>query len=67
MCWSKRLRKAGVAVAWNHRFDDLKDEGETVVATVEELGGTATGYIVPHWETIIKRRYPVRAHYLVGC
>jgi 2-polyprenyl-6-methoxyphenol hydroxylase-like FAD-dependent oxidoreductase len=62
----QRLRKAGAAVTWNHRFDDLKDEAETVVATVEEMGGTATGYIVPHWETVVKRRFPVRARYLVG-
>ena len=62
----QRLRKAGVAVAWNHRFDDFRDETDSVVATVEELGGTATGYIVPHWETVVKRRYPVRARFVVG-
>jgi 2-polyprenyl-6-methoxyphenol hydroxylase-like FAD-dependent oxidoreductase len=62
----QRLRKAGVAVAWNHRFDDFRDEAESVVATVEELGGTATGYIVPHWETVVKKRYPVRAQFMVG-
>jgi 2-polyprenyl-6-methoxyphenol hydroxylase-like FAD-dependent oxidoreductase len=30
----ERLRKAGVAVNWNHRFDDFHDAGETVVANV---------------------------------
>ncbi len=62
----QRLRKAGVAVNWNHRFDALQSEGDTVVANVEELGGSASGYIVPHWETVVKRRFPVRASFVVG-
>jgi 2-polyprenyl-6-methoxyphenol hydroxylase-like FAD-dependent oxidoreductase len=60
------LRKAGVTVNWNHRFDDVQSAGETVVANVEELGATATGYIVPHWEGVVKRNFPVRAQFLVG-
>ncbi len=62
----ERLRKAGVTVNWNHRFDDVQSAGGTVVATVEELNATATGYIVPHWEGIVKRSFPVRAQFLVG-
>lgn len=62
----ERLRKAGVTVSWNHRFDDVQSAGETVVGTVEELGATGTGYIVPHWETVVKRSFPVRAQFLVG-
>ena len=62
----QRLRKLGVAVNWNHRFADLHNDGEAVVATIEELGATATGYIVPHWESIVKRSFPVRAQFLIG-
>jgi 2-polyprenyl-6-methoxyphenol hydroxylase-like FAD-dependent oxidoreductase len=62
----QRLRQAGVTVDWHHRFADCQDQGDTVTATVEELGGTATGYIVPHWETVVKRAISVRARYLVG-
>jgi 2-polyprenyl-6-methoxyphenol hydroxylase-like FAD-dependent oxidoreductase len=62
----QRLRKAGVSVNWNHRFDDCQEQGEGVTAAVEELGGTATGYIVPHWETVVKRRIPVRARFVIG-
>jgi 2-polyprenyl-6-methoxyphenol hydroxylase-like FAD-dependent oxidoreductase len=62
----QRLRKAGVTVSWNHRFDDVQSAGETVVGTIEELGATGTGYIVPHWETVVKRSFPVRAQFLVG-
>jgi 2-polyprenyl-6-methoxyphenol hydroxylase-like FAD-dependent oxidoreductase len=62
----QKLRKAGVAVNWNHRFDSYAEQGEGVTAAVEELGGTATGYIVPHWETVVKRRIPVQARFVVG-
>jgi 2-polyprenyl-6-methoxyphenol hydroxylase-like FAD-dependent oxidoreductase len=62
----QRLRKAGVQVNWNHRFADLQEQDEQVAVTVEELGGTATGYIVPHWETVVKSQMAVRARYLVG-
>lgn len=62
----QRLQKAGVTVEWGHRFADCQDQGDAVTATVEELGGTATGYIVPHWETIVKNRISVRARYVVG-
>ena len=63
----RRLRqKAGIAVNWNHRFDSCQTEGEAVVATVEKLGGTATGYIVPHWETVVLKTLAIRARFLVG-
>jgi 2-polyprenyl-6-methoxyphenol hydroxylase-like FAD-dependent oxidoreductase len=62
----QRLRKAGVAVNWNHRFNGFESAADTVLATVEELGATAAGYIVPHWEAIVKKSFPLRAQFLVG-
>ncbi len=62
----QRLRKAGLNVDWNHRFADCREQNDQVAVTVEELGGTATGYIVPHWETVIKSRIAVGARFLVG-
>ena len=62
----QRLRKAGATVNWNHRFHDYQSDGDMVVATVEELGATGTGYIVPHWETVVKRNFPIRAQFLIG-
>ena len=62
----ERLRRAGVSVRWNHRFDSFTNEEELVAATVEKLGGTSTGYIVPHWETVVRDRWPVRAQFLLG-
>jgi len=61
-----RLRRAGVKVKWNYRFADLADEPELVAATLEELGGTGTGYIVPHWETVVKERHSLRAQFVIG-
>ena len=62
----QRLRKAGVSVNWKHRFNDVQSDAGAVVATVEELGATATGYIVPHWETVVKQSSSIRAQFLVG-
>jgi 2-polyprenyl-6-methoxyphenol hydroxylase-like FAD-dependent oxidoreductase len=62
----QRLRKAGIIVNWNHRFAGFQDETAEVAAIIEELGGTSTGYIVPHWETIVKRRTTLRAQFIVG-
>ena len=56
----------GVTVAWDHRFADLRDEGDSLMVEVEELGGTGTGYIVPHWESLVRRTFAVRAQFLVG-
>lgn len=62
----QRLRKAGVTVNWNQRFADFQNDAGMVVANVEELGATGTGYIVPHWETVVKRSVQVRAQFVVG-
>jgi NADPH-dependent dioxygenase len=62
----EKLRKAGVRVQWNHRFDALENTDDFVVATIEKLGGTSTGYVVPHWEMVVKSRRQLRAEFLVG-
>lgn len=62
----QRLRQAGVKVLWNHRLADFVDEEQNVAVTIEELAGTSTGYIVPHWETVVKERSVVRAQFLLG-
>jgi 2-polyprenyl-6-methoxyphenol hydroxylase-like FAD-dependent oxidoreductase len=62
----QRLRQAGGAVNWKHRFNSLQKDSSEVVTTVEELGETGTGYIVPHWETVVKRSFTLRSQFLVG-
>ncbi|HTL18083.1 MAG TPA: FAD-dependent monooxygenase [Patescibacteria group bacterium] len=62
----QRLRAAGVSVQWNHRFEGVEEEQEGVETVIEELEGTSTGYIVPHWETVVKSRSTLRAQFLIG-
>lgn len=63
----KRLRQTGTQVTWNCRFADVTTDGEDeLVAQLEELGGTSTGYIVPHWEMTVTSRLACRAQFLVG-
>lgn len=59
-------QKNKVKVLWNHRLDAFENDGDAVVATVEKLGGTASGYIVPHWETVVQKRFPMRVQFLIG-
>jgi 2-polyprenyl-6-methoxyphenol hydroxylase-like FAD-dependent oxidoreductase len=58
--------RAKSPVNWKHRFDGFSLEENSVVATVEKLSGTAVGYIVPHWETVVQKRYSIRSQFLIG-
>jgi len=62
----QRLLAAGVPVHWNHRFEGFSEETESLSVTVEELEGTTTGYIVPHWETVVKTRRSLHTEFLIG-
>jgi 2-polyprenyl-6-methoxyphenol hydroxylase-like FAD-dependent oxidoreductase len=62
----QKLNEAHVQVAWNHRLADLRSEGGVVLATVEELCGTATGYDVPRWETVVNKTLHFSAPFVVG-
>ena len=63
----QRLKqKGGAKLLWNHRLSDLRIEKESVVATVDKLGGTVTGYSVPTWEVVVQKRYETRASFVVG-
>jgi NADPH-dependent dioxygenase len=59
-------RLAGAEVNWHHRLADLRSDAGGVVAHVDELGGTALGYIVPHWEQIVRNTARVSVPALVG-
>jgi 2-polyprenyl-6-methoxyphenol hydroxylase-like FAD-dependent oxidoreductase len=62
----QKLVEAGGAVHWNHRFASFVEGPEWLDAVVEELAGTSTGYIVPHWEMVVKSRSSVRAQFIIG-
>lgn len=59
-------QRTGHGVNWRHRLNAFDIIGDSVQAEIEELEGTSTGYIVPHWETVVRRRAQVRAQYLLG-
>jgi len=62
----QKLREADVKIHWNHRLADveMKDQGAT--ATVEKLGSTAKGYIVPDFEPVVEKSMPVEAQFVIG-
>jgi len=62
----RALARANVRIHWNHRLSDLQHDSRGVVASVDKLGGSAVGYIVPHWETVVKKTTECRATWLVG-
>jgi 2-polyprenyl-6-methoxyphenol hydroxylase-like FAD-dependent oxidoreductase len=62
----QKLKQAGVNVHWNHRFDNVVEQEDELTTGIEELGGTATGYIIPHWEMGVKARSQVRSQFLFG-
>jgi 2-polyprenyl-6-methoxyphenol hydroxylase-like FAD-dependent oxidoreductase len=66
MALEERLRQNALEVNWNHRLDQIQSDKESVIATIEKLGGTAVGYIVPHWETVVLKASATRAQFLVG-
>ena len=56
----------GVAIDWNHRLSRLEQQGSAVTATIDRLAGTATGYIIPRWELVVKKTYQIRPAFVVG-
>lgn len=59
-------RRAGIRVHWHHQLSDLRTDVKGVVAEVDKLAGTSMGYIVPHWEMVVKETTEMRAAFLVG-
>jgi len=53
-------------VHWHHQLSELKTDPRGVVATVDKLAGSASGYIVPHWEMVIRSTEEIRAAVLIG-
>jgi 2-polyprenyl-6-methoxyphenol hydroxylase-like FAD-dependent oxidoreductase len=62
----QRLKKLGCEVLWHHRLSTLQPHQDSVEAEVDQLAGTSTGYIVPHWEWVVRRTIQLRASFVVG-
>lgn len=62
-----RLREVtGEGVRWNHRLASLHLEDDFVSAHIDKLGDTVTGYIVPHWESVVLRSLHETFAFVVG-
>lgn len=55
-----------VKVLWNHRLVSLMPDEARVMATIDRLAETATGYIVPNWDWVVTKTLHTRAYYVVG-
>lgn len=63
----QRLRqKENVTIHWDHRLSELRSEGGAVVASIDKLGKSAKGYIVPEFESVVERTLHTRAAFVVG-
>jgi 2-polyprenyl-6-methoxyphenol hydroxylase-like FAD-dependent oxidoreductase len=62
----QKLRAAGVQIEWNHRLAGVVPFGDSIVATIDELCGTVTGYDVPRWETVVNKTFECSANFVVG-
>lgn len=62
----QRLNQKGVQVSWNHRFNDVREEQDSLSVEIERLAGTSTGYIVPHWEVVVQKRFSTSARFVIG-
>jgi len=59
-------RRAGIRVHWHHQLSDLQMDNRGVVVAVDRLAGSSSGYIVPHWEMVVKATAEIHAAFLVG-
>ena len=63
----ERLKlEASVSVEWNHKLSGLRPDAQGMVATVDQLGVSAKGYIVPEMEWSVEKTHQLRAGYVVG-
>jgi 2-polyprenyl-6-methoxyphenol hydroxylase-like FAD-dependent oxidoreductase len=63
----QHLRKLHqVKVEWNHHLASLRPDGDTVSATVEKLGVSAKGYIIPEMEWTVERTAEVNSSFVIG-
>lgn len=58
--------RAGIGIHWHRRLSELRPDNRGVVAMVNQLGGSAVGYIVPHWETVVKKTSEIRSDFVIG-
>ena len=66
MLLEQKLNEAGVRIQWEHRLAELRSNNSGLIATIEKLCGTATGYDVPRWETVVEKKLDCSAQFVIG-
>lgn len=62
----RKLAEQGVDVRWNHRLDSLEPGPDEERAIIEQFGSTALGYVVPHWEQVVQKRFPIESSFIIA-
>lgn len=62
----RKLADAGVEVWWEHRLDSFEPMSDGVRANIEQFASTALGYVVPHWESVVQKRFGLESGFVVA-
>ena len=62
----RKLDEAGVKIWWQHRLDSFEPTDDEVRANIEQFASTALGYIVPHWESVVQKRFGIDAPFVIA-
>lgn len=60
------LQLHGIHVNWSCRLNRLQQDGEKVVATVDQLCHSAKGYVIPRMEWEVKSSLEYTANFVIG-
>ncbi len=62
----KLQSRHNIPIHWNHRLAGLKQNGDSVTASVDKLGVTSTGYIIRDLEEAVEKSFSIKAGFVVG-
>ena len=63
---TKLKEETGVEVKWMHRLAGVSNAPHEAIAHVNALGETSTGYIIPHWDSVVINGSSVASSFLIG-
>lgn len=61
-----KLAQYGINIDWGHRLSYATLSRGGVIATVDELSSSGSGYAVPHFDQVIKRTNHMTSDFVVG-
>ena len=62
----KLTQHESVTVGWNHRLTELRSMSDAVIATIDKLGQSAKGYIIPEMDWEVMKTLQTQAAFVVG-